>query len=67
MFHIRSFRLILFVNGYAMSGFNSGSSGFPKSKNQHIYIKNHYIYIYISDDQEKETFDSLLPRKETTR
>lgn len=50
-----------------MSGFNSGSSGFPKSKNQHIYIKNHYIYIYISDDQEKETFDSLLPRKETTR
>lgn len=33
----------------------------------HIYKKNHYIYIYISDDQEKETFDSLLPRKETTR
>lgn len=57
-----------------MSGFNSGSSGFPKSKNQHIYIyikiiyiKRIIIYIYISDDQEKETFDSLLPRKETTR
>lgn len=32
-----------------------------------IYIKRIIIYIYISDDQEKETFDSLLPRKETTR